>query len=135
MIHTRVTVLRCRFHAHQVLPRYPFGHGLSYTSFAYGTISLLQPPPLTCGGAEIFDLCISFNVSNTGARDGADVPQLYVTYPAVAEEPPRQLRFFTKVKPALKRRIRSTMCLTVLVLESGVTLQPPAGGAARRRIF
>ena len=79
-------------------PRYPFGHGLSYTLFSYGGMQLLQPPPQLCGGVDAFDVCVSFNVTNTGTRDGAEVPQLYVTYPAAADEPPRQLRFFTKVR-------------------------------------
>jgi hypothetical protein len=42
-------------------------------------MSIVQPPPPLCGGADHFDVCVSFNVTNTGARDGADVPQLYVT--------------------------------------------------------
>ena len=53
-------------------------------------------------------------MSNTGARDGADVPQLYVTYPAVAEEPPRQLRFFTKVKPLLALHTPTAACVLLV---------------------
>ena len=87
-----------RYHSHQVLPRYPFGHGLSYTSFTYSAMQLLQPLPQLCGAVAVFDVCVAFNVSNTGVRDGAEVAQLYVTYPAQADEPPRQLRFFSKVK-------------------------------------
>lgn len=94
---TRITPIP-RYHAHKVQPRFPFGHGLSYTSFVYGSMVLMQPPPPLCGGVEVFDVCVAFNVSNSGAHDGADVPQLYITYPAAAEEPPRQLRFFTKVQ-------------------------------------
>jgi hypothetical protein len=95
-------------------PRYPFGLDLSYTSFAYSSMSLLQPPPQRFGQVDSFDLCISFNVSNTGARDGADVPQLYVTYPAVAEQPPRQLRFFTKVKPRLALDTPTGACVLLV---------------------
>ena len=69
-------------------PRYPFGHGLSYTLFSYGGMQLLQPLPQLCGGVDAFDVCVLFNVTNTGTRDGAEVPQLYITYPAAADEPP-----------------------------------------------
>lgn len=49
-------------------PLFPFGHGLSYTSFAYGGLQL-DPAGLT----------VSFQVRNTGAREGAEVPQVYVS--------------------------------------------------------
>jgi beta-glucosidase len=50
-------------------PLYPFGHGLSYTSFAYGDLEVK-------GGETITS---SFTVTNIGEREGADVPQLYLT--------------------------------------------------------
>lgn len=50
-------------------PLYPFGHGLSYTSFAYRDLKL-------SGGETV---SASFTVTNTGEREGADVPQLYLT--------------------------------------------------------
>lgn len=50
-------------------PLYAFGHGLSYTTFAYGD--------LTVTGGETINA--SFTVTNTGARAGADVPQVYLT--------------------------------------------------------
>jgi len=49
-------------------PLFPFGHGLSYTSFAYRN-------PVVTGGRT---LSVSFDVVNTGRRTGSDVPQLYV---------------------------------------------------------
>lgn len=49
-------------------PLFPFGHGLGYTDFAYAN--------LTVGGDD--GLTVSFDVTNTGRRAGADVPQLYV---------------------------------------------------------
>jgi beta-glucosidase len=51
------------------VPLYAFGHGLSYTSFAYSDFTVL-------GGATA---TISFTVTNTGPRAGADVPQFYLT--------------------------------------------------------
>ena len=49
-------------------PLFPFGHGLSYTRFQYGDLRIE-------GGAG---LTVSFDVTNTGDREGTDVPQLYV---------------------------------------------------------
>ena len=49
-------------------PLYAFGHGLSYTSFAYDRLTVI-------GGKR---LRVTFRVTNTGARAGADVPQVYV---------------------------------------------------------
>lgn len=81
-------------------PRYPFGLDLSYTSFAYSSMSLLQPPPQRCGQVDSFDLCIFFNVSNTGARDGADVPQLYVTLSCCCGTASQTVALFHKGKTA-----------------------------------
>ena len=50
-------------------PMYAFGHGLSYTSFNYSHLNV-------SGGQTI---AASFTVTNTGKREGADVPQLYLT--------------------------------------------------------
>ena len=50
-------------------PLYPFGHGLSYTSFAYRDLALTGGETVTA----------TFTVTNTGDREGADVPQLYLT--------------------------------------------------------
>lgn len=49
-------------------PLYPFGFGLSYTSFAYSDLRITGGKTLT----------VTFKVTNTGARAGADVPQVYV---------------------------------------------------------
>jgi beta-glucosidase len=55
-----------------VTPLYPFGHGLSYTSFAYGDLVLK-------GGATTADPVVaSVSVTNAGDRDGDEVVQLYV---------------------------------------------------------
>lgn len=56
------------FSARDAKPVYPFGHGLSYTSFAYSDIEI-------SGGTTV---TARLTVRNTGDRDGADVPQLYV---------------------------------------------------------
>jgi beta-glucosidase len=71
-----------------IAPLFPFGYGLSYTSFAY---SDLHVTPTSTGAT------VSFTVTNTGTRAGAEIPQLYVTDPAAAGEPPIQLKDYAHV--------------------------------------
>jgi len=71
--------------AHDVKPAYPFGHGLSYTSFEYANL-------------VVSGRTVTVEVSNTGAREGQEVAQLYVKFPAEAGEPPMQLKGFSKVE-------------------------------------
>lgn len=64
---------------------YPFGHGLSYTTFEYSDISVNE------GG-------VSFTITNTGDRDGAEVAQMYVSLPdAKVFRPQKELKGFAKV--------------------------------------
>jgi beta-glucosidase len=71
-------------------PLYPFGYGLSYTSFAYG--SLKMPESFTD------TVQIEVMIRNTGPLDGEEVVQLYVAYPSSAlERPVRQLAGFERV--------------------------------------
>jgi beta-glucosidase len=78
------------YDSQDLTPLFPFGYGLSYTSFSF---SNLKVGSLTAGGAAT----VSATVTNTGSRAGADVAQLYVTDPAAAGEPPRQLEGFARV--------------------------------------
>lgn len=80
-------------------PLFPFGFGLGYTTF--GLRDLVVRP--TADGARV-----SFVVRNTGRRTGAVVPQLYLSSPRRAGEPPRQLKGFTKLtlSPGEERRVR-----------------------------
>ena len=77
-------------------PLFAFGHGLSYTSFAYRH-PVIAPGP---------QLQVSFDVTNTGARAGSDVPQVYVAREGEAGEPMR-LAAFTRVTlaPGETRRV------------------------------
>lgn len=79
-------------------PLFAFGHGLSYTSFAYGKAQV-------SGGRR---LTVSFDVTNTGQRDGADVPQVYVTREGSGK--PMRLAAFQRVtlKAGETRRITLT---------------------------
>ncbi|HVJ03499.1 MAG TPA: beta-glucosidase, partial [Sphingomonas sp.] len=76
-------------------PLFPFGHGLSYTSFAYRN-------PVVKGGKT---LSVSFDVVNTGDREGADVPQLYVARDGSGA--PMRLAGFKRVtlKPGQSQRV------------------------------
>jgi beta-glucosidase len=77
------------YEAKGITPLFPFGFGLSYTSFAF---SSLHVTPASANGAVA-----RFTVKNTGARAGAEVAQVYVGMPAATGEPPRQLKGFTRV--------------------------------------
>jgi beta-glucosidase len=73
-------------------PLYPFGYGLSYSDFAYSGLKLSAPSVAADGVVTV-----SFDVKNTSARDGEEVPQLYVSFPgSKVERPVRQLRGFTR---------------------------------------
>jgi beta-glucosidase len=93
------------FDAMRQRPRFPFGHGLSYTRFAYGGLRVL--PSARTGGA-----LVKLRVTNTGDREGAEVVQLYVGFPSSAGEPPRVLKAFRKVALAAGERTRVTLTLT-----------------------
>ncbi len=73
-------------------PLYPFGYGLSYTSFAY------RNPRVNHAKVSAKDaVSISVDVVNTGAQAGDEVVQLYLTHKGVAGAPLRALRGFQRV--------------------------------------
>jgi beta-glucosidase len=77
------------YDAQGIEPLFPFGHGLSYTTFAYSKLTASA----TAQGA----IRLRFTVANTGARPGAEVAQVYVGSPAASGEPPQQLKAYRKV--------------------------------------
>ncbi|WP_051451077.1 glycoside hydrolase family 3 C-terminal domain-containing protein [Actinospica robiniae] len=81
------------YDAKGLTPLFPFGYGLSYTTFSY---SNLHVGTLTAGGTAT----VTATVTNTGSRAGADVAQLYVTDPSASGQPPRQLEGFARVNLA-----------------------------------
>lgn len=91
------------FDAEGIAPLFPFGHGLSYTTFA---ISALAVSPRVVDGTR--PITVEFTVRNTGKRRGAEVPQVYLGLPASAGEPPKRLVGFEKVwlEPGQQRRVR-----------------------------
>lgn len=85
-------------------PLYAFGHGLSYTSFAYTNLRVTP----AAGGA----LTVTVEVANTGPREGDDVVQLYATPPAASQ--PQEIRAlcgFTRVH--LNAGEKRTVTITV----------------------
>jgi beta-glucosidase len=91
------------YDAHDQTPLFPFGYGLSYTTFAYRDLDV-QPSP---GGATA-----QVTITNTGNRTGSEVAQLYLTDPAAAGEPPYQLKGFQKITLAPGHSQRVTFQIT-----------------------
>ncbi|HEY6478104.1 MAG TPA: glycoside hydrolase family 3 C-terminal domain-containing protein [Polyangia bacterium] len=88
-------------------PLFAFGHGLSYTRFKYGALSV-APDTMTGDGP----VTVSFDVTNVGARRGAEVAQLYVgDRHAPVPRPPKELKGFAKVdlQPGEIRRVQITL--------------------------
>jgi beta-glucosidase len=74
-------------------PLYPFGFGLSYTTFQYANLRT-SSPALEAGG----EVTISVDVANTGARDGDEVVEFYVRHlGSKVERPARELKGFRRV--------------------------------------
>lgn len=78
------------YDAQKIEPLFPFGFGLSYTTFAFSNLHISAPN----AGDQVQ---VALDITNTGSIAGADVVQLYVAAPASASEPPHQLKGFAKV--------------------------------------
>lgn len=95
-------------------PLFPFGHGLSYTTFRYANLAV-TPAAGSAPNAPRYD--VAFDVTNAGARAGAVVAQVYVSdaHAAVAR-PPKELKGFAKVmlQPGETRRVRMPLDLRSL---------------------
>jgi len=77
---------------------YPFGHGLSYTTFAYGGLALEVLGSVEAGDLRVVVRC---TVANTGERSGAEVVQVYVRDPECSvARPVRELKGFVKARLA-----------------------------------
>ncbi len=84
-------------------PEFPFGFGLSYTTFSF---SDLHVSPASAKADE--PITVSFEITNTGQRPGAEVAQVYVSDPsATIQRPERELKGFERVvlKPGESRRV------------------------------
>jgi beta-glucosidase len=94
------------FDRNGTVPRYPFGYGLSYTTFAFENLTVQPSPSAECSA----DVC--FDIVNTGARAGKAVAQVYVgeNNPRVPR-PVKELKGFVKILVAPGERKRVTVPL------------------------
>lgn len=94
-----------RWYEHkQIAPLYAFGHGLSYTRFAYSDLKLSEPVMPLDGRVSV-----EFTLTNSGTVAGAEIAQLYVSDPgAPLPRPPKELKAFSKVtlQPGESRVVR-----------------------------
>lgn len=91
--------------------RYPFGHGLSYTEFAYGDCSVQQ-----CGDAQERRIHIAVPVKNTGGMAGKEVVQLYLSKAdSAVERPCKELKGYCKI--ALEPQEEQTVTFEITAQE------------------
>lgn len=83
-----------------VEPLFPFGHGLTYSNFSLGSMSVTVAAGSGSSNDSSAAVIVTSTLSNTGGVGARQVVQLYVGYPEAAEEPPKLLRAFEKVELA-----------------------------------
>jgi beta-glucosidase len=95
-------------------PQFAFGHGLSYTTFAYSDLAVSRASVRAGDPVDV-----SVTVRNTGARDGVEVVQLYMRHDAPSvTRPVRELRGFQRValKAGESRTVRFTLHQTAFAM-------------------
>lgn len=97
-------------------PLFEFGHGLSYTEFDYSDLKVKVDRDRT---GERAVATVAFTVTNTGDRDGTEVPQVYLALPDAAGEPGKRLVAFDRVELAAGESTR-----VELVVDSSASNQP-----------
>jgi beta-glucosidase len=95
------------YDAHHLRPAYPFGAGLSYTTFRYSHLAVRR------GGPRHAVATVTLDVTDTGRRAGVAVPQLYVSKPHTRRlsQPPKQLVGGTAVRVPAGRTVRVSLPL------------------------
>ena len=78
------------YQSQNITPLFPFGFGLSYTKFAFSNLSV---GAFNANGQAT----VTAKITNTGSVAGADVAQMYVGDPAASDDPPEQLKGFSRV--------------------------------------
>ena len=91
------------YDAQKIAPLFPFGFGLSYTTFKLANLKISGPSSGT--------VTVESDITNTGQREGADVVQVYVGFPSNAGEPPKQLTGFQRVtlRPGQSQHVAITL--------------------------
>ena len=99
------------YDANHVTPAYPFGYGLSYTSFRYSKLKIRR---VGGAGAAADRYRVSVTVTNTGRRRGWAVPELYLAIPSTAalSQPPDELKGYAKFSLAPHAHRTATITLT-----------------------
>jgi beta-glucosidase len=77
-----------------ISPLFPFGYGLSYTTFDYSKLGVHAPNP---NAAQLKKVQVEFRVSNTGQRTGTETAEVYLGLPASTGEPPKRLVGYAQV--------------------------------------
>ena len=104
------------FDKNNIVPRYYFGYGLSYTTFSFVQLIIAESEKdehiatslyrqqrmrsySKIGSLALYELVyeITFTITNIGKIYGSEVPQLYLGFPTEAEEPPKILRGFERI--------------------------------------
>ena len=92
------------YQSQNITPLFPFGYGLSYTTFGFSGLTV--SPPDSSG-----DVTAAFTVTNTGSKAGAEVAQVYVGEPSSTGEPPKSLQGFQRVQlnPGQSQQVSVTL--------------------------
>lgn len=92
------------YEANNVKPVFPFGYGLSYTTFEYSDLEVNE---VRGDNGKLAGIDVSFTITNTGDVAGKEAAQVYLTLPKKAKEPAKRLVNFEKVElqPGESKRV------------------------------